>query len=74
MAVKVWETMKVQYCAHAGCDVALEAEAIYPADFLPDQSPRLDTHRCSKANDCMLIHQETCVWTGSNPLFDPFQM
>jgi hypothetical protein len=73
MAVKVWETMKVQYCDHAGCEVALEAEAVYPADFLPDQAPHIDAHRCSKAKDCMLMDKATCVWTGTNPSYDPFR-
>lgn len=74
MAVKVWQTMKVQYCDHAGCEVALEVEAIYPAENLPDQAPRLSTHRCSKAQDCILMNKTTCVWTGTNPSYDPFNV
>lgn len=73
MAVKVWQAEKIQYCKHAGCEVALEVEAIYPADNLPDQAPRLSAHRCSKARDCMLMYGAGCVWSGSNPLYDPFK-
>ena len=72
MAVKVWQTEKIQFCDRVGCEVALEVEAIYPAENLPDQAPRLVAHRCSKAKDCMLSDQSTCTWTGTNPGFDPF--
>jgi len=72
MAVKVWQTVKVQYCEHASADVALEVEAIYPAEILPDTGPRLVAHRCSKARECMLIGKSACVWNGGNPAYDPF--
>jgi hypothetical protein len=72
MAVKVWQKVKTQYCDRVGCEVSLEAEAIYPADPLPDQPPRLVAHRCSNAADCMLLPQANCVWSGANPLVDPF--
>jgi len=73
MAVKSWQTIKVRYCDHAGCEVALEAEALYPADQLPDQPPRLLSHRCSQAARCMLYNEPTCVWAGTNPVYDPFK-
>ena len=73
MAEKVWETIKVIHCDHVDCEVALEAEAVYPADNLPDQPARLIAHRCSKAIDCVVMAKSTCVWTGTNPLYDPFQ-
>lgn len=72
MAEKMWVTEKIRYCQHAGCDVALEAETIFPADHLPDQAPRVTVHRCSKAGDCMENGDGACVWNGSNPVFDPF--
>lgn len=72
MAVKVWQTVKTQYCEHVACEVSLEVQAIYPAEILGEQSPRLSIHRCTKARDCMLMGQATCVWAGTNPDYDPF--
>ena len=72
MALKTWQDVKVRYCDHAGCEVALEAEVVYPAEFLPDQPPRILAHRCSEAVRCMLFNKPSCVWAGSNPLYDPF--
>lgn len=72
MAVKTWESIQIRYCDHAGCEVALEAEVIYPADHLPDQSPRLGAHRCSHAVACMTTSNSTCQWAGTNPAYDPF--
>lgn len=73
MAEKMWITEKIRFCEHAGCEVALEAETIFPAEHLPDQAPRVTVHRCSKALDCMTDEKTACVWNGTNPLFDPFE-
>ncbi len=32
-------SIKVSYCEHAGEEVALEAEIVYPPTYLPDQAP-----------------------------------
>ncbi|GAP13802.1 hypothetical protein LARV_01557 [Longilinea arvoryzae] len=71
MAVKMWEPIKVQYCDHAGCEVALEAEVVYPAETLPDQ-PRLGAHRCSHGAICSQMDKPACLWAGTNPGYDPF--
>lgn len=73
MAEKAWKPIKIRYCNHAGCEVSLEVKAVYPAEHLPDQLPRITGHRCSKAMDCVLYQQATCVWAGSNPSYDPFK-
>jgi hypothetical protein len=73
MAVKTWETIKVQYCHHADQQVALEAEVIYPAEWLPDQEPRIVAHRCSHGLACNLDGRASCVWAGTNPTYDPFR-
>jgi hypothetical protein len=73
MAEKVWQPIKVRHCDHVGCDVALEVSAVYPAENLPDQAPRIVGHRCSKAMDCLLNDKAACVWAGNNPSFDPFK-
>jgi len=72
MAIKSWQTIKVRYCHHAGEEVGLEAQVIYPAEWLPDQSARVVSHRCSRAVACNLDGRSSCVWAGTNPAFDPF--
>ncbi len=73
MAVKVWETIKVHYCDHAGCDVNFEAEFVYPSEHLPDLMQRIVAHRCSHGMLCNLNSQPACVWAGTNPAVDPFK-
>lgn len=73
MAEKTWQPIKIRYCDHAGAEVALEVAAVYPADHLPDQGPRIFGHRCSKAGECILLNKSTCVWAGTNPNYDPFK-
>ena len=51
--------------------VALEAEIVYPADWLPDE-PRVLAHRCSHGLDCNLDGRSSCLWSGTNPVIDPF--
>ncbi|HVP21123.1 MAG TPA: hypothetical protein VMS73_04615 [Anaerolineaceae bacterium] len=70
MAIKTWQTLKVQYCNHASSDVSLEAEIIIPSEHLPDLMPRVYAHRCSHAFQCT---NPSCVWAGTNPVFDPFK-
>jgi hypothetical protein len=72
MAHRTWQTSKVQFCPHAGSDVALEAQVVYPADILPDQPPRVLAHRCSHGLWCNLVEKPSCVWAGTNPVYDPF--
>lgn len=73
MAVRTWQPIKIRFCDHAGAEVALEVEVVYPAEFLPDESPRVIAHRCSHAIDCNLDGRPSCVWAGTNPVFDPFR-
>lgn len=72
MTEKSWIVEKMRYCEHAGCEVSLEVEAVYPADHLPDQPPRVMVHRCSHASTCC-DDRPACVWNGTNPNFDPFK-
>jgi len=72
MAVKTWETIKVQYCNHAEMQVGLEAELVYPPEWLPDQAVRIIAHRCSHGMACNLDGRASCVWAGTNPTYDPF--
>mgnify|MGYP003383614515 FL=1 len=73
MTLKVWQTVKVQYCRHAGSEVALEAEVLYPGEHLPDQGARIVAHRCSRGMECGLLEEASCVWSGTNPAYDPFE-
>jgi len=72
MAFRTWETIKVRYCHHVDAEVEMEAQVIYPADWLPDQGPRVTAHRCSRALACNLDGRSSCVWAGTNPAYDPF--
>ena len=72
MSVKTWEVKKVQYCHHIGQEVALESQVVHPAEWLPDQPPRILGHRCSEATACNLDGRASCVWAGTNPTYDPF--
>jgi hypothetical protein len=72
MAVRIWQPIKFCYCQHVGSEVALEAELVYPAEWLPEQAPRVRAHRCSRGVECNLDERPSCVWAGTNPLIDPF--
>lgn len=72
MAEKRWETINVKFCDRAGCEVSLEAEFVYPAEFMPDQPARLVSKRCSRGLECNMWNSMTCVWAGTNPMHDPF--
>jgi hypothetical protein len=73
MSVKTWQPIKIRYCHHVGQEVALEAELVYPPEWLPDQMPRVNGHRCSQALVCNLDRRPSCVWAGTNPAMDPFR-
>lgn len=73
MAETEWQVVKVRYCHHVNKDVELEAEVVFPAEFLPDQAPRVIAHRCSHAIACNLDGRPSCVWAGTNPAYDPFK-
>ncbi len=72
MTIKSWEVINTRYCQHAGQVIALEAELVFPSEWLPDQSPRLLAHRCSQALSCNLDGRLGCIWAGTNPVIDPF--
>ena len=67
MAQKKWQVEKVHYCEHVGQEVALEAELVFPADFLPDQPPHVIAHRCSKAMECNKVEKMVCAYCFTNP-------
>jgi hypothetical protein len=72
MAFKTLETIKVRYCPHACAEVGLQAQVVYPAEWMPDQPPRVMGHCCSHALLCNQENRSSCVWAGTNPLYDPF--
>ena len=71
MAFRTWQVEKIQYCEHAGREIALEVEVAVPAERLPEQPPRVIAHRCSNAVACNLFDKAVCKWCGSNPNYDP---
>lgn len=72
MAIRVWKPIKSCFCHHINQDVSLEAEVVFPAEWLPDQSPRILAHRCSLGLECNQDDRASCVWSGTNPAVDPF--
>ena len=72
MAHKTWEVTKVCFCEHVDREVALEAEMVYPIDYLPDP-PRVLALRCSHGVYCNQMQQAACKWAGTNPDVDPFR-
>jgi hypothetical protein len=72
MAYKTWQTLNVRFCEHAGCDIAYEVLVVYPSEIMPDQEPRILARRCSEGFNCNLTDHPGCVWSGTNPLYDPF--
>lgn len=73
MAQRTWETEKVCFCEKVHDQVSLDVEVVYPAEWLPDQQPRVIAHRCSHGVYCNLDERAACVWAGTNPLVDPFK-
>jgi hypothetical protein len=71
VATLMWEPVREQYCERVECQVALEAELIYPAEMMPDQPPRVTAHRCSLGMVCNLFDKPTCCWAGTQPGYDP---
>lgn len=72
MAHKTWQTIKIRFCDHVNQDVTLESEVVFPAEWLPEQPPRVLAHRCSRAIACNLDNRASCMWAGTNPAYDPF--
>ena len=73
MAMRTWQTVKICYCHHVEQDVSLEAQVVYPAEWLPDMElARVLAHRCSHGAACNLEERPSCVWAGTNPTLDPF--
>ncbi len=71
MAYRTWNVEKVRYCERIGQEVTLETEVVYPAEYLPDQPPRILAHRCSHALICNLFDRAVCKWSGTNPDYEP---
>jgi hypothetical protein len=72
MAQGSWQTVKVIYCERAGCDASYEVQVVHPSEILPDQPPRILARRCNQGLECNLSDHPGCVWSGTNPSYDPF--
>lgn len=73
MSFRTWAPIRFRYCNHLGEKVALEAELVYPSEWLPEQKPRVLAHRCSHALICNLDESSNCTWAGTQPISDPFK-
>jgi hypothetical protein len=72
MAYRTWEVTRIRYCEHVGHEIALEADKVYPAESLPDQPPRVVARRCSNALVCNALEKPGCIWSGTQPDYQPF--
>jgi hypothetical protein len=70
MAEKAWQVNRVFYCDRVQQVVTIETEVIYPADVLPDE-PRVIARRCTNSKECNLYEKPACMWSGTNPNFEP---
>lgn len=70
MAEKIWKVEKIKFCEHVEENVAIENEVAFPAEYLPEQPPRILARRCSHAIECNLLEKPTCVLCGTNPDLD----
>ena len=73
MSVRTWEVSKTCYCEQAKATVSLETEVVYPGEQLPDQPARVLAHRCSHGLGCNQNASAGCIWSGTNPVYDPFR-
>lgn len=71
MAQKAWKVTKIRYCEHAGHEIKLETQVVYPAEHIPYQLPRVIANRCSNAIECNKIDKMVCAWCGTNPDVKP---
>lgn len=71
MAERAWVKTQVFYCDHAGEQVSIETEMVFPNDILPETPPQRRAQRCSHSMTCNLLDKPSCVWAGTNPLYDP---
>jgi len=71
MAQKKWQVSKIRYCEHVGHEIALEAQVVYPPEYMPDHPPRVVARRCSNAMECNKMDKVTCAWCGTNPDYRP---
>ncbi len=73
MVEKTWVVVKIRHCDRVNRDVALEVQKTYPPEMLGFQPAHLGSHRCSNGKMCMAQGMTACVWSGGNPLVDPFR-
>jgi hypothetical protein len=73
MAYEVWRPIKTATCSRIGEEVVFEARLVYPAEFLPDQPPRVLAHRCQRGLECNLLDRPACEWAGTLPGVNPLQ-
>lgn len=73
MSYRTWQTIKVSYCQRVGKEVEFQAEVVYPEGFQSDQPPRVIAHRCAYGVQCNLEGTPSCIWSGTNPNYDPFE-
>ena len=56
------EKISCRYCSHAKSEITLTTSFVFPANFLPDQPPRLLSRECSHYFDCNLVNKKACTY------------
>jgi hypothetical protein len=72
MADEQWITVKTIYCKQSKQEATLEFLVAHSPEHMPDQPPRILARRCSISKECVVKDDCNCHWTGTNPLYDPF--
>lgn len=58
---RVTKELITKYCSHANCDVEIETIFVYPADIIPDTSPRMNQRTCTHYFECNLHDKTACT-------------
>jgi len=69
-----WQTIKVCFCDHIKEPVSFEALVVYASEIQPDQPARVLAHRCARGAECCQDDRPACLWAGTNPAVDPFEV
>ena len=63
---KTSEVVQKRYCMHASEKVTISSRFAYPADIMPEMTPRITNRNCSHFFDCNLQDKSACVHAVKN--------
>jgi hypothetical protein len=65
---RVRQEVVQKYCSHANCTVEIESILVYPAEILPETSPRMNQRTCTHYLMCNLQDKTACTTVINNNL------